>query len=131
MSDEVCTIEGFGETLRRVCVQHARTQTRAGEAVVRRAAQKSAKVLRDGSATPRDRGEYAKGFTSRKTSSSDDIVEYTVGNAGREAPLVPLLENGHELVYFGRPTGTRTRAFPHVAPAFEEGADIIRRASVS
>lgn len=131
MSDEVCTIEGFGETLRRVCIQHAKAQTRAGKAVVERAARKSAKTLREGSATPKDHGDYAKGFTSRKTADADDLVEYTVGNAGKEAPLVHLLEDGHELVFFGRPTGTRTRAFPHVAPAFEEGAEIIRRASVS
>lgn len=83
MSDEVYTIEGFGETLRRVCIQHAKAQTRAGKAVVERAARKSAKTLREGPATPRDHGDYAKGFTSRKTADADDLVEYTVGNAGR------------------------------------------------
>lgn len=131
MSDEVCTIENVGAVVKRVCVQHGKLQIRAGKSLAQRAAQKAARTLRSGSATPVRSGVYAAGFSSRKTMDSDDSVEYTVGNAGARASLVHLLEHGHQLFYFGRPTHTRTRAFPHIEPAFEAGAEVIRRASVS
>lgn len=111
---------------------HVDGQRGATEALVRKAASKSTKELRSGARTPKNEGDYASSFRMKRTAGGDgmETVEYTVGNADRRGNLTHLLEDGHELFYFGHPTDTRTRAFPHIAPAYELGAELIRKASV-
>lgn len=59
--------------------------------------------------------EYVGGFSSRIERGAVTVGE--IGN--KEKPgLVHLLEKGHATL-----TGRRTRAFPHMAPAFDEIQD--------
>ncbi len=65
--------------------------------------------------------EYVEGFSSRVTHGATTVGE--IGNKSKPG-LVHLLEKGH-----ATPTGRRTRAFPHMAPAFSEiEQDFIARA---
>lgn len=60
--------------------------------------------------------EYVGGFRS-KTKRMGLESEGEIGNKAKPG-LVHLLEKGHATL-----TGRRTRAFPHLAPAFEEISD--------
>ena len=57
-------------------------------------------------------GDYAKSWTTKQTSRS---LEITVHSRNRYQ-LAHLLEHGH-----AKRGGGRTRAFPHIAPAEENG----------
>ena len=57
-------------------------------------------------------GEYVGGFSSHVTRGAETVGE--IGNKNKPG-LVHLLEKGH-----ATPAGRRTRAFPHMAPAFGE-----------
>ena len=56
--------------------------------------------------------DYTKGFTSHVKNGM--VAEGEIGNKSKPG-LVHLLEKGHATI-----TGRRTRAFPHMAPAFDE-----------
>lgn len=60
-------------------------------------------------------GEYVDGFTSRVTKGLQPTGE--IGNKAKPG-LVHLLEKGHATL-----TGRKTRAFPHMAPAFDDIKD--------
>jgi hypothetical protein len=130
MSDVTCGVEGFGAELTSVCMKHVQGQQQACAKLVKKAAQKSAHELRSGPLTPRKTGDYASTFRAKCMNDSDGSVEYHVGNTKRRGNLTHLLEDGHELFVHGRDTGRRTRSFPHIAPAYEVGAKILREASV-
>lgn len=129
-NDVVVGVEGFGDELTSICMAHVAKQEAKMEELVRKAASKSASELRDGPLTPAETGEYAASFRSKRTDGGFGTVEYTVGNTNRHGNLTHLLEKGHQLFVHGRPTHKRTRAFPHIEPAYAVGAEIIRNASV-
>lgn len=129
-NDVVTGVEGFGEALTSMCMQHVAEQTESMEKLVGKAARKSASELRDGPLTPANTGDYASTFRAKRTDSGIGTVEYTVGNVHRRGNLTHLLEKGHELFVHGRPTNKRTGAFPHIVPAYVVGAEIIRNATV-
>lgn len=60
--------------------------------------------------------KYVKGFRSH-VNKSGVLSEGEIGNKGKPG-LVHLLEKGHATL-----TGRRTKAYPHMAPAFEEIKD--------
>lgn len=130
-NDVVCGVDGFGDVLTSMCMQHVATQQQAMDKLVEKAAKKSASELRDGPLTPAESGTYAASFRSKRTGGGGGAsVEYTVGNVHRHGNLTHLLEKGHALFVHGHPTGKRTRAFPHIVPAYVVGAEIIRNATV-
>lgn len=130
-NDVVTGVDGFGEALTSMCMQHVAEQGKAMEKLVEKAAKTSANELRDGPLTPANTGTYAASFRAKRTGGDAlGSVEWTVGNVHRHGNLTHLLENGHVLFYHGRPTNTRTRAFPHIVPAYVVGAEIIREATV-
>lgn len=58
--------------------------------------------------------EYTEAFSSHVVNHGD-YTTGEIGNKGRQAGLVHLLEKGHNTL-----TGRRTRAFPHMMPTKEE-----------
>lgn len=69
----------------------------------------------------RERLHYERGWKAYKHKPTEEGVEAVVANAN--APqLTHLIENGHELFVFGRDTGRRTKARPHIKDAYEYAA---------
>ena len=73
------------------------------------------------SSAPVRTGKYAKSWKSKTTAESSTDIEVTVYSPGRYM-LAHLLENGH-----AKRGGGRVRAFPHIAPAEEKGADRLEK----
>ena len=67
------------------------------------------------STAPRKTGKYAKSWAVKKTKETSDSIQLVVHSKDRYQ-LTHLLEHGHALR-----GGGRTRAFPHIAPAEQEG----------
>lgn len=64
---------------------------------------------------PKDRGDYAKSWTTTKVDESSHRLIVKV-HSKKHYRLAHLLENGHVLRQ-----GGRTKAYPHIAPAEEHG----------
>ena len=92
---------------------------------VQAAARATTDELRNGALTPAVTGEYAAGW-GYETEVEIGHVRATVRN--RKKPgLTHLLEKGHEKFVNGVDTGERAPAYPHIEPAYEVGADRLRR----
>ena len=64
---------------------------------------------------------YEKGWKAYKHEMRDGHVEAVVAN--KNAPgLTHLIEKGHEKFVYGRDTGERTKARPHIREAYERSA---------
>lgn len=127
MENASASFEGFGEVVAKMVAEHVESQQKAGGDLVRKAGRKTASELRKTS--PKRTGRYAAGWGMTSESDSDDHVEVTVHNK-RRWQLTHLLEKGHVKFIFGHNTGERVRAIPHIAPAYEVGAEMLRNASV-
>lgn len=111
-------VERFAATLQELIGDiPAECQKRGGDAVAK-CVRKTAKELRSGTYGSAGASEWSEkymgGFTSSVTRGVETVGE--VGNKKRPG-LVHLLEKGH-----ATPAGRRTRAFPHMEPAFESMA---------
>lgn len=66
----------------------------------------------------REAEHYERGWKAYKHKPVEGHVEAVVANAN--APqLTHLIEKGHELFVFGKDTGRRTKARPHIRDAYE------------
>lgn len=92
---------------------------------VQAAARATADELRNGALTPAVTGEYAAGW-GYETELGIGHVKATVHNK-KKPGLTHLLEKGHEKFVNGVDTGERVPAYPHIEPAYEVGADRLRR----
>ena len=129
MESVTCDIEGFGETLVRMCAQHVEEQHLALGDLVRKAGRKTSDELRNGALTPALSGDYAAGWAMRSEENRDGWVEATVYNA-TDWQLTHLLEKGHQKFIHGHNTGERVPAYPHIEPAYAVGAQILEQATV-
>ena len=68
---------------------------------------------------PKRTGRYAKSWTAKKTKENSHSLEMTVHSKDRYQ-IAHLLEHGH-----AKRNGGRVAAFPHIAPAEENGADLL------
>lgn len=119
------SIDGFGDTLAemaREVIDHDQRQLKAD---VHEACVATRAAVQGGS--PRRTGAYASGWRMRVEETGDGHVSGTVYQA-RKPGLTHLLEHGHEQFYMGHDTGHRSRAFPHIEPAYEVGAARLREA---
>ncbi len=66
-------------------------------------------------------GAYAKSWTTKKTAEDSQSLTVTVYSKNRYQ-LAHLLEKGH-----ANRGGGRTQAYPHIAPAEEEGEEMLQR----
>lgn len=64
-------------------------------------------------------GRYKKSWTAKKTKENSHTLEMTVHSKDRYQ-LAHLLEHGH-----AKRGGGRVAAIPHIAPAEENGADLL------
>lgn len=70
--------------------------------------------------------EYKNSFVC-KVNRKKRLAEATIYSP-KHYQLTHLLENGHYLVYFGKPTGKMTRAFPHWAQAEAKAIEELEKA---
>ncbi len=68
---------------------------------------------------PKRTGRYAKSWTTKKTKENSHSLEMTVHSKDRYQ-IAHLLEKGH-----AKRNGGRVAAIPHIAPAEENGADLL------
>lgn len=68
---------------------------------------------------PKRTGRYAKSWTAKKTKENSHSLEMTVHSKDRYQ-IAHLLEHGH-----AKRNGGRVAAIPHIAPAEENGADLL------
>lgn len=73
------------------------------------------------STAPKKTGKYAKSWAVKKTKETSDSIQVVVHSKNRYQ-LTHLLEHGH-----AKRGGGRTRAFPHIAPAEQAGAEQLLR----
>lgn len=59
------------------------------------------------------KGRYASGWKVEEDPMKGYVSHYVVYN-DNDPTLTHLLEDGHVLFLYGRPTGKRTRSFPHI-----------------
>lgn len=69
--------------------------------------------------TPKDTGAYAKSWATKKVTENSHKLEITVHSKNRYQ-LAHLLEKGH-----AKRGGGRVNGKPHIAPAEENGADLL------
>lgn len=68
---------------------------------------------------PKRTGRYAKSWTAKKTKENSHTLEMTVHSKNRYQ-IAHLLEHGH-----AKRNGGRVPGKPHIAPAEENGADLL------
>lgn len=68
---------------------------------------------------PKRTGKYAKSWTAKKTKENSHSLEMTVHSKNRYQ-IAHLLEKGH-----AKRNGGRVNGKPHIAPAEENGADLL------
>lgn len=68
---------------------------------------------------PKRTGRYSKSWTAKKTKETSHTLEMTVHSKNRYQ-IAHLLEKGHS-----KRNGGRVNGKPHIAPAEENGADLL------
>lgn len=115
-SSVAASIDGFCETLVSMAEDVAKQDQEELMRRCKKAGSSCAKTLRKTS--PHESGKYASGWRY-EMDETDEHITVTVYNP-KHYQLTHLLEKGHELFFMGNDTGHRTRAFPHIAPAYED-----------
>ena len=92
---------------------------------MKKAVKKTAKSVKDeiSANAPKNTGAYAKSWATKKTGENSHSLEMTVHSKNRYQ-LAHLLEKGHAKRGGGRVSGK-----PHIAPAEENGIQLLERLS--
>lgn len=114
-----CDIDNFAVALESLVSDIPPACVEKGGEAVEQSVRKTAKELRGGAYGSAGKrawsGEYMSGFSSHVKRGIETVGE--VGNKNKPG-LVHLLEKGHLTL-----TGRKTRAYPHMAPAFDAMSD--------
>lgn len=123
------SLTGFGDEVCRMVEDSIKENSEALDHNVRKAGAKSANRLRtvrspagrpSAGMTPTKTGAYASGWRA-KTERQGTQTVCTVYQS-KKPGLTHLLEKGHAKFIFGHPTGEYVPGYPHIEPAYEEGA---------
>ena len=116
VSSRTCDIDNFAVTLEDMLKEVDSSVVNAADKAVAQSIRKGAKTVQSHASKGglhKWSGEYVGGFSSH-LNRSGRTPEGEIGNKAKPG-LVHLLEKGHATL-----TGRRTRAYPHMAPAFDE-----------
>lgn len=96
--------------------------------IATKSARKSAQECRNmlKGTSPKKYGGYASGWSVKNKSSLASGVEFVIHNKNKPT-LVHLLDDGHELVLFGKPTGKRVVGDPHFKNAKKKAGDLFEK----
>ena len=112
-------IEGLAEAVAKELREYSEEVTAEVKKSVKAAAKTCVATLQETS--PKDTGDYAKGWTSRKAFESENDIRMQVHNK-TDYQLTHLLEDGYNHVSGGRVDGT-----PHIQPAADKAAEILEK----
>ncbi len=107
-------IEDLASTIAEELGNYGRNVTDEFKRQVRSVAKETVQTIR--SASPKNTGEYASGWTSKVAFESDEDIRVTVYNR-KKPQLTHLLEHGH-----AKASGGRIEGKPHIGPA-EQAAE--------
>lgn len=97
----------FAEEMKQILDQYRKNCESALAHSEERMAKAAVKKLK--ATSPKKSGTYAKSWFKKKVGK-----KFIVAN--EKYQLTHLLENGHELIYMGKATGRRVKAYPHIKP---------------
>lgn len=111
------SIENFAGELEEILTEYADVTSEGVKAAV----QKTSKEVRERvqAGAPVQTGKYKKSWSERKLKETASSLSMVVYSRNRYQ-LTHLLEHGH-----AKRAGGRTRAFPHIAPAEQEGIKML------
>lgn len=91
------------------------------DSAIKKAVRKTAASVKNeiSANAPKRTGKYAKSWATKKTKENSHSLEMTVHSKNRYQ-IVHLLEHGH-----AKRNGGRVEGKPHIAPAEENGADLL------
>lgn len=110
-------MDGYVELFAEQCAKE-------NEALLKKNVQKAGRTSRDylKDNSPKKTGGYRRGWAMRSKDVRPGLTQAVVYNRSKPG-LTHLLEKGHMIWLFGVPTGRRSRAIPHIAPAYEKGKE--------
>ena len=112
-------IDDLAKEVMRGLDEYADFTTEEVKKAVRKAGNTVRKEIQENA--PKNTGDYAKSWTTKKVRESSHTLELVVHSKNRYQ-LAHLLEFGHCLR-----NGGRTRAMPHIAPAEEKGIEQLEK----
>lgn len=112
-------VDELADTVMKGLKEYAKLATEDMKKNVSKAARTVRKKISE--TAPKDTGEYAKSWASKKTEESANSIQYTVHSKNRYR-LAHLLEKG-----YAKRGGGRVQARPHIAPAEQKGAEQLVR----
>ena len=116
---ERVSVDQMAQTIMDGLLEYADLATEDMKAAVKKAGNKAKSDVQAGA--PVDTGKYKKSWTVKTTKENANALEVTVHSKNRYQ-LAHLLEFGH-----AKRNGGRTRAFPHIALAEVEAAELLER----
>lgn len=106
------SIEDLVEAVDNELYEYVEELEAEAQQLAKKKAKQAAEALRKSS--PKDRGDYAEGWTTGKGSDEKHVFGQVVHNK-KYWPLTHLLEDGHQLRQ-----GGRSPAIPHIGPVDEK-----------
>ena len=115
--NSMTSIDDMAEEIVKGLTEYADLADTAMKKAVRKTANSVKKEISENA--PKRTGRYAKSWTAKKTKENSHSLEMTVHSKNRYQ-LAHLLEHGH-----AKRNGGRVPGKPHIAPAEENGAELL------
>ncbi len=112
------SIDNMADEIMKGLTEYSELADTAMKKAVRKTANSVKKEISENA--PKDTGRYAKSWTAKKTKENSHTLEMTVHSKNRYQ-IAHLLEHGH-----AKRNGGRVPGKPHIAPAEENGAELLQ-----